>query len=250
MEWNDCMMAMPWLGKVRYLDSEKIAKINRLLEILLNPQQRIPLETLLKCEKALERMDILHIAPSNKHHFLETVNTVLQTPTGHHTLYRTFHPSFESLFGTDIQMSSIPKKRSMPVEESQETPHVLQGEIARLDQKFKVTLDPATQNQNKTLTLNCCLDDKCLPWVPPICVTIPENYPFISPTCTLNKQEYTATPFLSSVEKSLASRIGKLPKLHSLSHILDTWEMSVRQACSPTSSALTAEDALADILAF
>lgn len=225
--------------------------MNRLLEILLNPQQRIPLETLLKCEKALERMDILGGTPSNKHHFLETVNTVLQTPTGHHTLYRTFHPSYESLFGSDIRMTSpAPKKKSLAIEETQETPHVLQGEIARLDQKFKVTLDPATQNQNKTLTLNCCLDDKCLPWVPPICITIPENYPFNSPTCTLNKQEYTATAFLTSVEKSLASRIGKLPKLHSLSHILDTWEMAVRQACSPSSAAMTADDVLADFLAF
>lgn len=224
--------------------------MNRLLEILLNPQQRIPLETLLKCEKALERMDILGGTPSNKHHFLETVNTVLQTPTGLHTLYRTFNPSYESLFGSDIQSSLPPAKRKcVVVEETQETPHVLQGEIARLDQKFKVTLDTSTQNQNKTLTLNCCLDDKCLPWVPPICITIPENYPYSSPTCILNQKEYKASAFLSAVNKSLTSRIGKLPKLHSVSHILDTWEMSVRHSCSPATT-LSLDEALLDILAY
>lgn len=39
------------------LDHEKITKMNKLLEILCNPHQRIQLDTLLKCEKALEKMD-------------------------------------------------------------------------------------------------------------------------------------------------------------------------------------------------
>lgn len=32
------------------------------------------------------------------------------------------------------------------------------------------------------------------------------------------------------------ARIAKLPKLYSLSHLLDAWEMSVRQACSPNAA--------------
>lgn len=39
-----------------FLD-EKLLKMNKLLEILCNPNKRIPLETLLKCEIALEKMD-------------------------------------------------------------------------------------------------------------------------------------------------------------------------------------------------
>lgn len=31
--------------------------MNKLLELLCNPSQRVPLETLLKCEVALERID-------------------------------------------------------------------------------------------------------------------------------------------------------------------------------------------------
>lgn len=36
---------------------EKLLKMNKLLEILCNPNKRIPLDTLLKCEIALEKMD-------------------------------------------------------------------------------------------------------------------------------------------------------------------------------------------------
>jgi len=38
---------------------EKMTKMSKLLEILCNPTQRVPLETLLKCEKALEKMDLI-----------------------------------------------------------------------------------------------------------------------------------------------------------------------------------------------
>lgn len=104
----------------------------------------------------------------------------------------------------------------------------------------------------------CTLDDKYLPCVPPVIVSIPgkkiiscnesiemvirmnfffriyiEDYPTHSPSCNLLEEEYNATPFLSEVQRSLSARISKLPKQFSLSHLLDTWEMSVRQACSP-----------------
>lgn len=140
-----------------------------------------------------------------------------------------------------------------------EIPHVLQGEIARLDQKFKVSLDPSSQNGTKLIKLVCCLDSQHLPCVPPVSVVIPgelyevgnsccskfnsnwnfvsDDYPFSAPSCKLIEQEYNATPFLISVQGALIARISKLPKLFSLSHLLDTWEMSVRQACSPALNA-------------
>ncbi|XP_041776687.1 mediator of RNA polymerase II transcription subunit 15 [Anopheles merus] len=115
----------------------------------------------------------------------------------------------------------------------QEIPHILQGEIARLDQKFKVSLDQCAISGTRTIKLICWLDDKNLPCVPPVAVTIPEDYPSTAPSCSLIEQEYNATPFLILVQKSLMARICKLPGLFTLSHLLDTWEMSVRQACSP-----------------
>lgn len=42
----------------KFISDEKFLKMNKLLEILCNPHQRIPLETLVKCEIALEKMDL------------------------------------------------------------------------------------------------------------------------------------------------------------------------------------------------
>ena len=43
--------------------------------------------------------------------------------------------------------------------------------------------------------------------------------------------EYS-TNYLSAVQNALDSRLAKLPKKYSVSQLLDTWEISVRQACS------------------
>lgn len=44
--------------------------MNKLLEILCNPNRRIPLDTLLKCEVALEKMDFKYViqTTSGKEH--------------------------------------------------------------------------------------------------------------------------------------------------------------------------------------
>ncbi|XP_055605228.1 mediator of RNA polymerase II transcription subunit 15 isoform X2 [Uranotaenia lowii] len=233
------------IAKMENDDIDKIAKMKRLLEILCNPTCRIPLETLYKCEAALtSQLGSIRETPLNNP-LVEAVSANLQSPLGNHTLQRTFRPCLEALFGPDIKNLPSPAKQPrLSLEDSitsssslsQEIPHILQGEIARLDQKFKVSLDQCAITGTKTIRLICWLDDKHLPCVPPIAVTIPEEYPFVSPTCSLIEQEYNATPFLIQVQKSFLARICKLPEMFSLSHLLDTWEMSVRQACSPNPS--------------
>lgn len=90
-------------------DVEKLLKMNRLLEILCNPSKRIPLETLVKCEKALEKMDFKsNVALPLKEHqtnnpLLEAVSSAIQSQLGNHTLQRTFRPCLEALFGPDIK---------------------------------------------------------------------------------------------------------------------------------------------------
>lgn len=42
-------------------DVEKLSKMKKLLEILSTPTQRMPLETLLKCEVALEKLDLSRV---------------------------------------------------------------------------------------------------------------------------------------------------------------------------------------------
>ncbi|XP_029720029.1 mediator of RNA polymerase II transcription subunit 15 [Aedes albopictus] len=233
------------IAKMEHDDVDKMGKMKRLLDILCNPTCRIPLETLYKCEAALtSQLGTIREPPLNNP-LVEAVSANLQSPLGNHTLQRTFRPCLEALFGPDIKNLPSPAKQSrLAIDEPSssalsggpEIPHILQGEIARLDQKFKVSLDPCAIGDTKTIKLICWLDDKHLPCVPPIAVTIPEEYPFTSPSCSLIEQEYNATPFLIQVQKSLVARICKLPEMFSLSHLLDTWEMSVRQACSPNPS--------------
>ena len=96
-----------------------MSKMKILLEILTNPTSSTKLDVLQKCEIALERMDLKKFEstgpamPSGlkEHHFftplLEVVNNLLQTPTPNHTLYRTFAPSMELLFGPEIKYESL-----------------------------------------------------------------------------------------------------------------------------------------------
>ncbi|XP_026667031.1 mediator of RNA polymerase II transcription subunit 15-like isoform X2 [Ceratina calcarata] len=236
---------------------DKISKMKKLLEILLNPTKRTPLDTLLKCEIVLEKLDFKRgdasvrppVTTLKEHHFfsplLEAVSTHLQSPVVNHTLQRTFGPCLEALFGPEIKYSLCtirnlppPLKKQKIEEYPSEIPDVLQGEIARLDQRFKVSLDPAQQTGSKCIQLICWLDDRHLPCVPPVSVTVPADYPLTPPRCVMAPHEY-ATTFLSAVQKALNARITKLPRRFSVSQLLDTWEMSVRQASAPSQIPVT-----------
>lgn len=233
---------------------DKLSKMKKLLEILSTPSKRMPMETLLKCEVVLEKVDFKRgdgsvgppVTTLKEHHFfsplLEAVNTHLQSPVVNHTLQRTFGPCLEALFGPEIK--NLPPLKKQKIEElPSEIPDVLQGEIARLDQRFKVSLDPAQQNGSKCIQLICWLDDRHLPCVPPVSVTVPADYPLTPPRCVMTPHEY-ATTFLCAVQKALNARITKLPRRFSVSQLLDTWEMSVRQASAPTQTPVTASTVL------
>ncbi|XP_071630221.1 mediator of RNA polymerase II transcription subunit 15-like isoform X1 [Temnothorax longispinosus] len=235
---------------------DKLSKMKKLLEILSNPSKRMPLDTLLKCEVVLEKLDFKRgdgsVGPpvtTLKEHqifspLLEAVSTHLQSPVINHTLQRTFGPCLDALFGPEIKNLPPPLKKQKVEESPSEIPDVLQGEIARLDQRFKVSLDPAQQSGSKCIQLICWLDDRHLPCVPPISVTVPADYPSTPPRCVMAPHEYEATTFLCAVQKALNVRIAKLPRRFSLSQLLDTWEMSVRQASAPKETSITASTVL------
>ncbi|KAK9743728.1 hypothetical protein QE152_g8389 [Popillia japonica] len=238
---------------------EKTAKMKKLLEILSNPTQRMPLETLLKCEVVLKKMDFKrgdssvsaatsHLTFKEHHVFnplVEAISTNIHSPVINHTLHRTFGPTLEALFGPEIKL--VPPLKRIKVEEPvSEIPDVLQGEIARLDQRFKVSLDPNQQPGSKTIQLICWLDDKHLPCVPPVSLIVPEDYPLTAPKCNMAAHEYNATEFLAAVQSALLARVKKMPKYFSVSQLLDTWEMSVRQASAPTQTPIHTTTLLMD----
>lgn len=80
------------------------------------------------------------------------------------------------------------------------------------------------------------LEDSRLPCVPPVSLSVPRDYPASPPTCLLPPGHYGATPFLQRIGEALSVRLSALPRTFSLSQLLDTWEMSVRQACNPNYS--------------
>ncbi|PNF30136.1 hypothetical protein B7P43_G01265 [Cryptotermes secundus] len=240
-------------------DVEKLSKMKKLLEILSTPSRRMPLETLIKCEVVLEKLDFkrgegsvapqaAHLIPLKEHHIfsplLEAVNNTLQSPVVNHTLQRTFGPCLEVLFGPEIKMLPPPLKKKKIEESQNDIPDVLQGEIARLDQRFKVSLDPTQQPGSRSVQLLCWLDDRHLPCVPPVSLSVPEDYPHSPPRCHMAPHEHSSTQFLCAVQKALASRIRKLPSRFSVSQLLDTWEMSVRQASAPTQTPVSAATVL------
>lgn len=104
-------------------------------------------------------------------------------------------------------------------------------------------MDPAQQTGSKCIQLICWLDDRHLPCVPPVSVTVPADYPLTPPRCVMAPHEY-ATTFLCAVQKALNARITKLPRRFSVSQLLDTWEMSVRQASAPSQIPVTASTVL------
>ncbi|XP_014258631.1 mediator of RNA polymerase II transcription subunit 15 isoform X2 [Cimex lectularius] len=216
---------------------EKLSKMKTLLELLANPNKRVPLETLLKCEVVLEKVDgkrgVEPVREREQHPLLEALKNHLQSPFINHSLQRTFGPTIEALFGSDIRNVPPSLKRRKIEEPNDDIPEVLQGEIARLDQRFKVSLDP-TGGTGGSIQLICWLDDKHLPCVPPIALSVPEDYPSSPPECHLAEHEHSATPFLESVKTALSSRVSKLSSKFTVSQLLDAWEMSVRQACAPS----------------
>lgn len=234
---------------------KELSKMKSLLDILSDHNRRCSMDTLIKCEQVLERLDfkvrtadnLLGHVPSVSsmarvqndnmwQPLLDAINANIKSPMFNHTLQRVFGPSITMLMGAAYYNSSPAspplKRRCVPSsEESSEIPDVLQGEIAHLDQRFKVQLDPVQHAGSKTVNLICQLDDKTLPCVPPISVAVPENYPDNPPRCNANKEQYETTEFLKGVLDSLSLHLEKMPSQYSITSLLDTWEMCVRQAC-------------------
>lgn len=117
--------------------------------------------------------------------------TNIRSPVFNHSLYRTFAPAMSAIHGppiryvrlmtashrerflTRLSVPSSPnicgRKRKHEEDERQSVPNILQGEVARLDVKFLVNLDPSQCSNNGTVHLICKLGQRrlhVLPWPP------------------------------------------------------------------------------------
>ena len=254
-------------------NKNEVAKIKRLLDIISDPHsfgRGVTLETLLKCEQVLERMDFkpksvppeLQQQPAMHAHtaaqpsanvcqpLVDAIQANIKKPHLQSTLARTFSPAAAAL-GIVRSNACISSFRSDIVSEAQETRvsreqeeaesqewkddsrRVLEGEIARLDPKFKVEEDVLSHPSSRSTQLLVSLDSLDLPYVPPLVVRIPSDYPSRSPThvvdgsLTRERQDNLFT----RIESLFQRNSQKLAPSHSLTCLLQTWEQSVRQAC-------------------
>uniref|UniRef100_A0A7M4E110 Mediator of RNA polymerase II transcription subunit 15 n=1 Tax=Crocodylus porosus TaxID=8502 RepID=A0A7M4E110_CROPO len=222
-----------------------LSKMKSLLDILTDPSKRCPLKTLQKCEIALEKLknDMAvptppppPVPPTKQQYLcqplLDAVLANIRSPVFNHSLYRTFMPAMTAIHGPPITAPvASPRKRKYEEDERQTIPNVLQGEVARLNPKFLVNLDPSHCSNNGTVHLICKLDDKNLPNVPPLQLSVPADYPDQSPLWIDNPRQYAANPFLQSVYRYMTSKLLQLPDKHSVTALLNTWAQSIRQAC-------------------
>lgn len=233
------------ITKIGTEDQDRLAKMKKLLEILSNPEKRMPLATLQKCEDVLKKMNLPDIEPGPEcgeggqgtsqsvNPLLEAVLKARSNQGAHlnHSLSRTFLPPLRAVVGQEITLAPLPA--SPPDSEGEdEIPDVLQGEIARLEPRFKVWLSNAQPSGTAgTVRVVCQLDDQDLPAVPTIEVTLPSDYPDHPPVYSGSEGQYLTTPFLTRVEEAFDSRCMRLPPRHTLTQLLTAWELSVRAAC-------------------
>lgn len=221
-----------------------LSKMKSLLNILTDPNTRCPLKTLQKCEIALEKLKNDMAVPTPppppvavKQQYLcqpllDAVMANLRSPVFNHSLHRTFSPAMAAIHGPPITGPLISgRKRKLEEEERTSVPNLLQGEVARLDVKFSVNLDQTLPSNNGTVHLLCRLDDKSLPSVPPLQLSVPADYPDQSPLWAQDDQQYEANSFLQSVHKTMTSKLLQLPDKHSVTELLHTWAQSVHLAC-------------------
>ncbi|XP_059555524.1 mediator of RNA polymerase II transcription subunit 15-like [Myotis daubentonii] len=222
-----------------------LSMMKSLLEILTDPSKRCPLETLQKCEVALENLEndmaVLTPPPSPGppteqqclcQPLLDAVLANIHSPVFNHSLHHTFMPAMTAIHGPPITAPVVcARKRKLEEDEQQSIPDVLQGEVARLDPKFLVNLDPSHCSDNGTIHLICRLNDKDLPSVPPLELRVPADYPSQSPLWIDRRWQYDASPFLQLVYRYLTSRLLKLPDKHSVTALLNIWAESIHRAC-------------------
>ena len=296
-------------------DSKEFFKIKQLLEIISNQNnQRVPYETLRKCEDALENMNLKMKSNSDQREqqqqlmqqqammnaaheqhmnissqssqltggnifqpLLDAFKEGLKRPNFSSFLSKTFGPAVAALgitsasdrsekdvsiagkkrkFVEDVDENSLGDISSRAIKEwSPNSKSVIEGEIARLDAKFKIQPDPLSHPGSDATQVIATLDSVDLPYVPPVIIQIPSTYPLHPPTLIIdgdsNDQLFTPLPFgldtedfnefdaeehfFKRVREKLNLNLGKLPKMHSLTALLQSWEMSVRQACNEKS---------------
>lgn len=159
---------------------------------------------------------------------MEAIQINYRKPNFNHTLQRTIGPAVAAITNNNSYEHSYKRTIDEGQPEEEEIPHTVQGEVAKLDPKFYIELDPLQHPQSKTIHMICKIDDVDLPCVPPISIKVPMDYPSLPPRCYIDKQEYSSSKFLHDIYRIFNNNLEKLPNLYSITTLLDRWVWEVR----------------------
>ncbi|XP_067929307.1 mediator of RNA polymerase II transcription subunit 15-like [Watersipora subatra] len=228
-------------------------KLCVLLNLLQPSNNKTSYDMLCRCEDVLKKLKLPSIKPSkdsmpdSNSHWCQPLLTAVTSSMNasancKNALRQTFGPAMHVFYGPNYS-SSVPqfgvkRKRkfsgSTPAAKKPAVPHLIQGELARLDKKFKVCRDKASENldgcdDGQGLRLQCTLDDRGLPSVPPIKFSVPETYPDTSPFCDMEMELYETSDFFMDIKFKFLNSLKKLQNKHSITALLETWLVSVKQ---------------------
>nr|XP_002127345.1 mediator of RNA polymerase II transcription subunit 15 isoform X1 [Ciona intestinalis] len=251
-------------------DEEKynndLCKMKTLRDTLMNPNKRLLMSTLDKCEKVLQNWldqkpsqpPLLQPRPDQHmcQPILNVIASATKSPLLNHTLKRTFGPAMKTLCGNYTIPEFVPNKRQKLQEAVLELrankakgklSDNVKREIANLDSKFNIVVDEVGNDMGGNVQLFCYLNDPKLPGIPPIQISVPQSYPTQPPTWVqgfnyeprendiqISDPEQTnllGSDFLLKLRPMIRSRLTMVNNTHcTISSLLQTWASSAASA--------------------
>lgn len=217
----------------------ELHKLQKLRDFLLEEKQT-PLPTLIKCEEVLKRLHLLQepAAPPTTTDSPTVIKK--ETHMGQHLLTVLAQSAKQPRLAhviQDVVISHVPSTPSTVLRPEIEkpkisdvdfVPSIVQGEIARLPQRFRARRDkdkPAAGGEVNMIVELICED---LPTVPPIYINVPYKYIDNEASPTYSLSHYTGSDFLEAVSQTVDKRITYLESRYSITEVLTCWEMAVR----------------------
>uniref|UniRef100_F6SWM7 Uncharacterized protein n=1 Tax=Ciona intestinalis TaxID=7719 RepID=F6SWM7_CIOIN len=237
-------------------DEEKynndLCKMKTLRDTLMNPNKRLLMSTLDKCEKVLQKVTTPLtppplqpplLQPRPDQHMCQPILNVIasatKSPLLNHTLKRTFGPAMKTLCGNYTIPEFVPNKRQKLQEAVLELrankakgklSDNVKREIANLDSKFNIVVDEVGNDMGGNVQLFCYLNDPKLPGIPPIQISVPQSYPTQPPTW-VQGFNYEPSDFLLKLRPMIRSRLTMVNNTHcTISSLLQTWASSAASA--------------------
>lgn len=226
---------IPKVGNYETKETD-LRTLEYMLTAVLNPS--FPEDGLRKCEEFLRKTSSTVYELYDMQLLNEAADFLIKTPIDNGRLQKMFNGPLQVLLGTvyprkSANSPSPPPDRSCAsaaADDGHAISDILQGEVAHLDPRFRVTLDPVQDFSSKATRILCHLDVTDFPKVPPITVTVPEDYPDSPPLFSASRSQYASTEFLADALRAFQDSMNKLLRPYSVTTLLNTWESSVRRS--------------------